>query len=196
MPIEGTAGLDARFAAACEGDAPAFADWMAWVERPIQDSLRRFARVVDLEVVMQETFLRMWVIARDRGRTLEGPNASLRFAIRVARNVALEEVRRARLGTELSFEGLSDPPEPAVHDAPPSDPALLRIITACLEGLPRRPREAILARLDTGFLLPDRELASRLAMSLNTFLQNVVRARALLARCLEGRGVALEEHLP
>jgi RNA polymerase sigma-70 factor (ECF subfamily) len=195
MLAERVADIEALFAVAREGDEQSFGDWMGRVERPIHDSLKRFARVVDLEVVMQETFARMWVLARDPSRPLEGPNASLRFAIRVARNVALEEIRRARLGWMTSFVDLDVPPEPAVFDDPPADPGLARIIESCIEALPKRPREAILARIRMGGIAPDRALAEMMRMTVNTFLQNIVRARALLARCFEKHGVALEEHL-
>src|SRR5262245_632116 len=195
MPAESLLETEALFDAAREGSEPAFGDWMGRVERPIQSSLRPFARVVDLEVVMQETFARMWVFARDPARTLEGPNASLRFAIGVARNVAREQVRHARLGQMVSLESLADPPEPEVRDDPPGDPGLRKIIQACLGALPRRPREAITARLRGGATTPDRDLAGQHEMSVHTFLQNIVRARTLLARCLEGRGVTLEEYL-
>ena len=193
MPVEPVIDAEALFAAARGSDHAAFADWMGRVERPIQSSLRPFARVVDLEVVMQETFARMWVVACDPGRVLEGPNAALRFAIGVARNVAREEVRRARLGRVVSLEALADPPEPQVFDDPPADPGLMRIIQACLDALPRRPREAILARIAQGHVAHDRSLADGLQMSVNAFLQNIVRARSLLARCLRGRGVTVEE---
>jgi DNA-directed RNA polymerase specialized sigma24 family protein len=193
MPVERVIDAEALFAAARNRDHAAFADWMGCVERPIQDSLRRFARVVDLEVVMQETFARMWVFACDPGRRMEGPNAALRFAIGVARNVAREEVRRARLGRIVSLEELADPPEPEVFDAPPADPGLRAIIQGCLDALPRRPREAILARIEQGHVAHDRSLAQSLQMSVNTFLQNIVRARSQLARCLKERGAPVEE---
>ena len=41
--------------------------------------------------------------------------------------------------------------------------------------------------------LDDRTLAAELDMRVNTFLQNIVRARRLLRKCLEGKGVRLEE---
>lgn len=187
------ADTETLFAAARDGDPEAFAEWMGRVERPIQASLRRFAQAIDLEVVMQETFARMWVFARDVSRKLEGPNASLRFALRVARNVALEEVRRARLGRMVSLESLTDTPEPETMDDPPAAPGLMGVIRACVEALPRRPREAILLRMKLGAAFPDGELAPHLKMTVNTFLQNIVRARRQVARCLREHGVALEE---
>lgn len=52
------------------------------------------ARAVDVESRLQQTLLRMWLYWRDRGRELEGPAASLRFAIGMARNIAPSEARR------------------------------------------------------------------------------------------------------
>lgn len=195
MPVERLADTDALFAAARGGNEQAFGDWMGRVERPIQARLWPFARVVDLEVVMQETFARMWVFAQNQARTLEGPNASLRFALAVARNVAREQLRHARLGQLVPLEGLAHPPEPEVFDDPPEDAGLRKIIMACLEALPKRPREALLARIGAQGVAPDRTLAAQLQMSVNAFLQNIVRARAQLARCLKGRGVSLEEYV-
>ena len=62
----------------------------------------------------------------------------------------------------------------------------------CLDKLPRRPGEAMRARLRGG---PDGALARALGMRVNTFLQNIVRARKLLAKCLETYGGRLQEHL-
>ena len=69
----------------------------------------RFARAVDVEGVVQETLMRMWLHARDRGRELEGENASLRFAVGVARNVARSEARRLRREVHLSSGELPEP---------------------------------------------------------------------------------------
>lgn len=63
--------LEAAFRLARSGDREAFAEWMGMVEIPLRRSLSRFARAVDVEVVMQETLLRMWLVARvlsDRSR--------------------------------------------------------------------------------------------------------------------------------
>jgi len=196
MPVEPLTDIDALFSVARNGDEQAFGDWMGRVERPIQASLWPFARVVDLEVVMQETFARMWVFAQDATRRLDGPNASLRCALGVARNVAREQVRQARLGQMVPLESLADPPEPASNDGTPEDPGLMKIIRACIEALPKRPRQALLARIGAEGVAPDRALAARIEMSVNAFLQNIVRARAQLARCLKGRGVSLEEYVP
>jgi RNA polymerase sigma-70 factor (ECF subfamily) len=43
--------------------------------------------------------------------------------------------------------------------------------------------------------VPDETLAEHLSMRLNTFLQNFTRARKLLAKCLEERGIHVAAEL-
>lgn len=179
---------DLAFESARWGDVGAFASWMTLVERTVRGSLRRFARAIDVESAVQETFLRMWIAARDEARAFEGENASLRFALRVARNVALEEVRRARLDHLVALDDLDPSSEPSIDPKPLSDPGLLRAIKNCVSRLRGKPRDALLARLARGHELPDRAVAASLGMAVNTFLQNVVRARKAVAACLEGNG--------
>jgi DNA-directed RNA polymerase specialized sigma24 family protein len=181
------------FRAARAGSQEAFAEWMGMVEIPLRRALGRFARAVDIEVVVQETFLRMWLAAGDPQRTLEGDGASLKFAHAVARNVALEEIRRCRPDRLVDLEQLMNAPEVILQPVLP-DPALGRAIRECMEALPAKPRTALAGRID-GSGQPDKEIAQGLRMRLNTFLQNIVRARRLLARCLERRGVRLGEVL-
>jgi DNA-directed RNA polymerase specialized sigma24 family protein len=185
--------LDDTFRLARSGDEEAFARWMGMVEIPLRKSLRAFARAVDVEVVVQETFARMWLAAVDSARILEGNHASLRFAFRVARNVALEEMRRYGRGRLVDPEQLDGLPEGRVEAEWP-DPALRQAIADCFERLPGRLRKALQSRVREGWR-PDRELAESLRMKLNTFLQNIVRGRRLLATCLERRGVRLSEIL-
>ena len=183
--------VDEAFRSVASGDRDAFAEWMGLVEIPLRRSLARFARAVDVEVIVQETLLRMWVFAQEPQRTLEGENASLRFACRVARLVAFEETRRQRRAVAVDIEALERLPECVFQPEPP-DPALARAIRECLARLPEKPRKAIEARVAEGYR-PDRDLAQMLAMKLNTFIQNIVRGRTFLAECLERRGVSLRE---
>ena len=181
--------VDRLFAAARDGDLPSFEEWMGSVELPIRLSLRRFARAVDAESIVQETFLRMWVLANDKERTLEGGNASLRFALGVARNLARSEARRT--GRELLLPP-EDLPEVEVPPDPPSDPGLRKAILDCIEKIARKPLAALRARLNWGALRPDREIAAIAGMTTNTFLQNITRARKQVAGCLERQGIELE----
>ena len=185
--------LEELFQLARLGDRGAFTQWMGMVEIPLRRSLHRFARAVDVEAVVQETLVRMWLLAGDPRRVLEGSRASLKYAFAVGRIVALEEMRRYRQDRFVELDVIENLPEGRINPDP-SDPALARKLQDCLAGLPGRPREALWARVHNGSL-PDRQLAADLRMKANTFFQNIVRARRLLRECLERRGVRLEEIL-
>jgi RNA polymerase sigma-70 factor (ECF subfamily) len=74
------------------------------------------------------------------------------------------------------------------------DPALKRAIAECVGRLPKQPGAALRARVNQGDM-PDRDLARDLKMKLNTFRVYVGRARKLVAKCLERRGIRLSEIL-
>ncbi|MEZ4239409.1 MAG: sigma factor [Myxococcota bacterium] len=183
--------LDVHLPGIARGDAQAFAAWLAGAELPVRRSLRSFAAVVDTEAVLQEALLRIWQVA-SKVRADGRPNALLRFALRVARNAAIDEVRRARLvpseaeALERAVAEASDDAEPALPD-----PLLRRAIERCRERLAGPPKAAFEARLGGGGQ-PDAALAEGVQMRLNTFLKNVGRARALLLECLQRAGVAVE----
>ena len=185
------ADLDLHLSAIIAGDADAFGRWIVGAEPELRLSLRAFAAVADCEAVLQETLLRVWQTAHrvtPDGRS----NSLLRFAVRIARNLALSEARRfrtVRVDDEEGFQRLVDAAvgEPAV--AP--DPFLREVIGACREELPDKPAAALHARLQSCGAEPDELLAEHLGMRLNTFLQNFTRARKLLAECLERQGVEL-----
>jgi len=185
--------FDEHFARARAGDRAAFAAWMGSVELPIRLSLRRYAQAVDVEAIMQETLLRMWLLSQDPERVLTGEDAALKFAIGVARNLARSEARRFGRERYLPPEEV---PEIPVPPDPPSDPGLARAIAECLARLKGRVDQALRMRLGMGDSLPDREIARLLGMTLNTFLQNIVRARRSVEECLEKRGVRLREVMP
>jgi DNA-directed RNA polymerase specialized sigma24 family protein len=182
--------IDALWLRVCDGDQVAFGDWMGRVERPIRRSLIPFARAVDAESVVQETLLRMWVQARDRVQELSGDDASLRFAAGMARNLARNMARKYGRELHLPPEGM---PEPSVAPEPPADPFLRRAIAECFGRLAKKPLLAMRARLADGHHRDDGTLAEQLGMTLNTFLQNIVRARQQLAKCLGAKGVKLQE---
>jgi DNA-directed RNA polymerase specialized sigma24 family protein len=181
--------LDQHLPAIAAGDTGAFARWMAGSEAALRMSLRGFATVVDVEAVVQEALLRVWQVA-PRFAPDGRPNGLLRLAVRIARNLAVSEARRARAaplpdgGDEALMAPALDP-----------DPLLRKVIEDCRDKLPDKPASALAARLASAGQAPDEELARGLAMRLNTFLQNVTRARRLLADCLKLRGVDLELEL-
>lgn len=179
--------LDIHLAAIARGDADAFGAWLSGAERPLRDSLRTFAAQVDTEAVLQESLLRVWQIA-PRVEVADGQaNALLRVALRIARNLAISEWRRRARSEPVAPEDL----ERHADDIPAPDPLLRARIEECREQLPPKPALALAARLDNAGHEPDQRLAERLSMRTNTFVQNVARARQLLARCLEAHGIPL-----
>jgi DNA-directed RNA polymerase specialized sigma24 family protein len=180
--------LDHHLPAIQGGDPDAFGRWGAAVEATVRLTLRSFAAEVDTEAVLQETLLRVWQVAPrfvPDGRA----NGLLRLAIRIARNLAVSERRRLRPDRE--DHSAVEVEAPLVTP----DPLLRQTIEDCRHELPAKPAQALAARLAAAGAEPDEVLAERLAMRLNTFLQNFTRARRLLAECLERRGVDLAKEL-
>ena len=90
-----SADLDEYAAAIGAGDLDAFGRWVAGAEPVVRGSLRSFAARVDAEAVVQETLFRVWQVAR-RFVADDRPNGLVRLALRIARNLALDEMRRLR----------------------------------------------------------------------------------------------------
>ncbi len=180
---------DEHLPAIREGDAEAFARWMSSVEPTLRLSLRSFAASVDVESVLQEALLRTWSYA-PRVVPDGKPNALFRVALRIARNLAVSEKRRIRpsAGGDDVLLTLADDDAPSFVD-----PLLLARVRDCHARLPDKPRQALTARLESQGADHDEELAARLSMRLNTFLQNFTRARKLLLECLRAMGVDLTE---
>jgi RNA polymerase sigma-70 factor (ECF subfamily) len=185
--------LDVHLAAIIGGDTRAFGSWMGSAEPRVRDSLRSFARVVDVEAVLQETLLRTWQVA-PRFVADGRPNGLVRMAIRIGRNLALSELRRMT-ATPIDGDDLEAALAAAERPASVPDPMLRQAIAECRDKLPGKPREVLDARLACAGGQDDAELATALRMKLNTFLQNVTRARRLIAECLGKRGVAIDQEL-
>jgi DNA-directed RNA polymerase specialized sigma24 family protein len=179
------ADLDAHLVAIGAGDRRAFAAWVAGAEMALRASLRRYATLIDAEAVLQETLLRAWHLA-PRVQSDGAPNALLRLAMRIARNLATDEVRRRDRPLPVQLHD-----EPAFTE-PVADPWLRQLVIECREKLSHKPALALDARIGSAGAEPDTVLAARLHMRLNTFLQNVARARRQLADCLRRKGVTVE----
>jgi DNA-directed RNA polymerase specialized sigma24 family protein len=178
--------LDLELSAIVAGDSRAFARWVAGAEFPLRADLRRYAAAVDVEAVLQEALLRTWQIA-PRFIPDGEPNGLLRLARRIARNLAVDLARRSRtVQVELEL------PEVALDPPSPPDPFLRRALLECEQKLPKKLGAALRARLASAGAEADAVLARRLKQRLNTFLQNVTRARRLIAQCLKRSGVDLE----
>lgn len=188
--------LDAFLPAILLGDTRAFAQWMARAEGSMRDSLRSFVTVIDVESILQESLLRVWQVAPrfvPDGR----PNGLLRLGLRIARNLAISEVRRTRTRAapeeEIERALAIAEEEASMTDGP--DPLLREVLAKCHERLPEKPRQALDARMMAEGGRSDDELAHVMGMRPNTFLQNFTRARKMLADCLKKAGVIFDEGL-
>ncbi|MEL6184309.1 MAG: sigma-70 family RNA polymerase sigma factor [Myxococcota bacterium] len=165
------------------GDLDAFVEWMREAEPRLRASVRRFASQVDVEAVVQEILLRVWQLAPN----LEGRHGVseplLAVSLRIARNLAIDEARRAKLGPVP----VSELPEAGVEPSLP-DPWLPGHVEACREKLPPKPRLAFDLRLRAAGVQHDADLAQEIGMQVHTFLKNLRRARKLLLACLEKVG--------
>jgi RNA polymerase sigma-70 factor (ECF subfamily) len=187
--------LDDHLALLAAGDADAFGRWLAGAEPRLRGSLRSYAARLDTEALVQEVLLRVWQVA-PRHLPDGRPNSLLRLAIRIARNLAIDEIRRVKsepMDDEGIERALAAAEASAFRGGP--DPLLRQVIAGCQDKLPGKPAEALAQRLASGGGEPDEILAERLGMRLNTFLQNFTRARKLLAECLEKNRVDLEAEL-
>lgn len=187
--------LDMHLPAIAGRDARAFGKWLAGAEPRVRRSLRSFAHVLDAESVLQETLLRVWQTA-PRFTPDGAINGLVRYAIRIGHHLALQELRRLR-ATPTDADTLEDvlAADAAAPISAP-DPILRRAIGECRDRLRPQPRKALDARLASAGGKPDHELAGEVGMALNTFLQNVTRARQQLAECLEQRGIRVRPEVP
>ncbi|MGC4093312.1 MAG: sigma-70 family RNA polymerase sigma factor [Polyangiaceae bacterium] len=177
---------DALLPAIAAGDVQAFASWLAHGEPRIRLSLKRFARHVDTEAVLQETLLRLWRVA-PRVQVDPRGDSLVRLGVQIARNLAVDHLRRARRLEQVRTEPKDEEGAEAVF----SDPMLREVIQHCVEQLPKQPAAALRCRLDSRGSEPDEVLAERVDMRLNTFLKNFGRARQFLLECLGRAGVEL-----
>jgi len=184
--------LDEHLKGIVDRDEGAFACWISHAEPTIRASLRSFAAQVDTEAVLQETLLRVWQAAPRLERDTK-PNTLLRYSYRIAKNLAISQVRRERskpVATDAMERRLNEASDG--QSPQPPDPMLRRVIEVCREKLPPKPRQALDLRLSSRGGQSDTDLAAELNMTKNTFLQNFTRARKLLAQCLSENGVSLE----
>lgn len=177
--------LDVHLEAIGAGDTQAFARWVAGAEPALRASLVRFASQLDVEVVVQEALLRAWQVAERVERDGRG-NCLLRFTLRAARNLAIDELRHRRR------EVVRAPDDDELPSAPiEPDPLLRKAVEECRQQLPSNPARALLARLEARGVDSDEQIAERLGMKRNTLLKNFGRARSFLLECLERRGIRL-----
>ena len=144
-----------------------------------------FPAVRDIDDVVQESYLRIW-----RARATQPVRSAKAFLFRIARNLALDLVRRDR---SAPFTAVRDfdalpvlEPGPTAVDAIAAHEKLLMLADA-LESLPPRCREVVILRKLQH--VPQREVALRLGLAEKTVEAHLARGIARCEEFLRERGV-------
>lgn len=150
---------------------------------------RRFGAQVDIDDVVQETYVRILQIRG--GDALVSPKA---FVFATARNVALDQLRRhghSRTDFLGEFGELNVLDE---HDSIPDTVARnqeLALLAEAIQALPRRCRQIFTLRKLYG--LSQREIAAQLGISESTVSNQITIG---IEKCTEFLSVRCEGHLP
>lgn len=154
------------------GDADAFEALVRRLQGPVRAFSRRLLGDDALgDDAAQEAFVRMW-----RGiRRLEGAGAFTSWAFTVARNTAIELLRKEKR-TPTPTDEL-----PAVSANPADDLALRRVVREAVRGLPEPYRTTFCYR-EAG--LSYEEISEAVATPIGTVRSRLHKARKLLAERL------------
>jgi RNA polymerase sigma-70 factor (ECF subfamily) len=137
----------------------------------------------EAEDVAQEALLRLWQYA-DRWQA-GGPGVAA-WLTRVATNACLDRLRRRRFTSDEAVPERAD--ESALADEAIEEDEVRKAVAECIEALPDRQRAAIVL---TYYEERQNKMAAEiLAMQLKAFESLLLRARAALRGCVEGKGVA------
>lgn len=164
--------------------------WFSEEVQPHESSLRAYLRgsfpaVRDVDDVVQESFLRVW-----RARAGQPVRSARAFLFRIARNLALDLVRRDRTApvrTVRDFDAL-----PVLAVGPDAAQAAdenekLALLADAIEALPPRCREVVILRKLEH--IPQRETAQRLGLAEKTVEAQLARGLARIEEYIRHRGV-------
>lgn len=177
--MEQPADLARELEAVTKGDEEAFRRlWQAAAPVLLALCLRLLRRRPAAEDALQECFVRVWRNAHRYDRALGEP---LAWMAAIARNVALDQLRRERGRAEASLE------DGGIERAADALPDRLDLdgtdLARCLDRLPPMQRRAILLAYYRG--LTHSELAEALGVPLGTAKSWVRRGLIGLKDCLE-----------
>jgi RNA polymerase sigma-70 factor (ECF subfamily) len=168
--VEGDEALARRAAA---GDVAAFTALVRRHERRVRAFLVRLTRGDGAEDLAQETFLKAWRMAA----SWRGEGSYEGWLLRIAWRLFLSR-RRARREEPVET--------PELGESGGTDQEVRIDVERALAALPARERAAALLCLGEGY--SHSEAAAILDLPLGTLKSILARARASLARALEGRG--------
>jgi RNA polymerase sigma-70 factor (ECF subfamily) len=157
-----------------------------------QDRLFRYLlRLAGDEAVAEDLFQQTWLQVAERVGRYDRSRPFAPWLFAVARNLALDHLRRRR---PESLEEQPEPEAPATPDADPFAHAVARQqgsrLADAVAGLAPLDREVLSLRFEDDLALP--ELAERLAVPLPTAKARLYRALARLRETLLARAPAEE----
>ena len=162
--------------------------WFTEEVHPHESSLKaylrgRFPSVRDVDDVVQESYLRIW-----KARALHPIDSAKAFLFRVARNLALDNVRRDR---NSPIEGVTDLAALFVLDDRPDAAAMaarqqeIDLLVDAIDALPARCREIFILRKLPG--VSQKDIAARLGLSEQTVQVQAARGLRRVAEDLHRR---------
>lgn len=150
--------------------------------------LRRYwRRADDVPDLRQEVYTRVY-----EGAARDGlPGATAAYVFRTARNLLIDQARRARVVSFDLVAELDELPEAPRDEWSPERVAAaraeLRLLERALEALPQRCREVVSLRRIEG--LSQKDIAARLGIAEGTVEKHVTLGMRALAESLAGQGV-------
>ena len=189
---------------ACSTEDPdrAAADEADLVRRALGGEDRAWAALVDLhgaslhraclwllgepdeaEDVVQEAFVRAWMRRTD----FDPARPFHPWIHRIARNLALNRLRRRHLWGLLPLAGTREPVARERAERDVEDAELGRAVASCVAGLPARLRECFTLRHEEE--LGYAAIAEALGIPVGTVMSRLSRARARMRDCLTAKGV-------
>lgn len=166
------------------------ARWFAEEVHAHDGQLRAYLRgtypaVRDVDDVVQESYLRIW-----KAKLVHPITSTKSFLFQVARNLAIDVVRRKRSAATDSSVGLHDlcvPDYSADVTATLSQQEKVDLLTAALSTLPERTREVVFLRKFQS--VPQREVAARLGIAERTVETQLAKGMKRCAAYLKKRGI-------
>ena len=158
------------------------------LEPALMRLLRRYwRRADDVPDLRQEVYMRVY-----EGAARDGlPSATAAYVFRTARNLLIDQARRARVVSFDLVAELEELPEAPRDEWSPERIAAaraeLRLLERALEALPPRCREVVSLRRIDG--LSQKDIAARLGIAEGTVEKHVTLGMRALAETLAGQGV-------
>ena len=165
--------------------------WLTEEVLPHEAALKAYLRshfpgIRDVDDIVQESYLKL--LETKRHHEIVSPKA---YLFTTARNAALSILRRPRI---FSDEPVTDLTESSIVEADPDAAELtsrrheIAMLMDAIDTLPPRCREIFILRKLRG--VPQKEIANRLGLSVQTVQVQVARGAAKCAAYFRDRGIA------